>query len=329
MASYFERGTFFPDPTSDVKPYNQCLDYSANMKLPMFARDLSGNGSKTFICCGYNEFVKTYYKKQKTKNMYEIVLENRPCRIFLDFDEKDTSKREDFDHQCDSFIQFMIKTHFSDLKDVSVHTMVANTNKKCSRHVVIDIFLTDFVAVKNLVEHCLEKSPCPYVDRLIYTKNRSFRLLYSKKFGADDKSTLRDITDLSDSYDPSLLLKTMIQAFDPNKHKVIEIEISRKRAREGENNNTYKRCTASTPHGLHTFVSKYNGATITSSGVEVCDGLVRWKINGMVCPNIGRVHSHNHTYMYIVKKSGFGYFQCADAECKQYRFSNFDAKYFL
>ena len=221
MSSSFDKGDFFPDRNSNVKPYDQCLEFSAKNNTPMFANDLNSNGTKSYMCCGYDQFVNTYYNKKQPKNMYEIIRENRPCRIFLDFDEKDVSKKDDFEMQCNTFITYMVD-HPLKKYDPKVYILRASTENKCSMHVIIDLFLKDYLEVKNFVEYCLFKSPCPYVDRLIYTKNRAFRLLYSKKYDKPDASILT--VEGKTEYDPDLVVQTLIQAYHPMKHKVRELE---------------------------------------------------------------------------------------------------------
>jgi hypothetical protein len=104
--------------------------------------------------------------------------------------------------------------------------MVSDNPRKLSKHVIINVFLKDLETVKAFVYRCHDSVPCPSLDLNVYTPFRSFRLLYSSKWGADPSTALR--IEGNDSYDPELLLDTLIQAFDKTKHSIYGAKVTYK-----------------------------------------------------------------------------------------------------
>ena len=222
MCNRFDRHGFFPKEKVDGKSiYQQCLARAE--ESPIFSKDVNGKGAKTFFACGYEQFCNTHYKYTPRKHVYELINPDLPCKIYLDFDEKDTSQKEPFEQNTSTFVDHAL----SKLPSGSTHhIMVSDNPRKLSKHVIINVFLKDLETVKAFVNQCHDSVRCPSLDLNVYTPFRSFRLLYSSKFGADPSTALR--IEGSDSYDPELLLDTLIQAFDKTKHSIYGAKVTYK-----------------------------------------------------------------------------------------------------
>lgn len=318
----FNSSTFFPisrklDPNAP-SALIQCL----NSSLPVFSRDVGKHGAKTFLACGYIFFVEKYYPSQKDKHLYEVLQFDKPTKIYFDFDAPGVHTQE-FQNSINSFMHVVkaeIKTCFQ--LSPKIYILDATTESKCSYHVIVDLFLKDIPSVKDFVLHCSNKHHCEYLDVSVYSRNRSFRLLYSRKLGKGIESSLKLRDGLR--YDSGLVLNTMIQCFIPPH---LGLTPSRGpfqfKTSETRNKNGYTSGTVSNvPKKLYSFLINFKADLVS---VKENDKFVSCIVANMNCPWNGRPHKSNNHYLTINKNSWKGWFECSDPDCPKAAFHEFDA----
>ncbi len=326
MSNRFDFHGFFPKEKVDGKSiYQQCLARAE--QYPLFSKDVNGKGAKTFFACGYERFCHSHYNYILRKHVYELINPNLPCKIYLDFDEKDTSQSEAFEQSTSTFVDHAL----SKLPTGSTHhIMVSDNPRKLSKHVIINVFLKDLETVKAFVYRCHDSVPCPSLDLNVYTPFRSFRLLYSSKWGADPSTALR--IEGNDSYDSELLLDTLIQAFDKTKHSIYGITLLLPKMTDKQPTSKRRKLIAMTDttsgiaDNLYSMIQLFSETGhVQVYRFEEFASMSRMIVKGIPCPSIGRQHKSNNTYVYIMKgtNSTLGYFCCADPDCNERRFNKF------
>lgn len=333
----FTASAFFPKHDPKKSKLLSCVE----TKLPVFSQDLANDGSKSFFACGYEYFCNTLYRRQNMRSVYEVLQYNYPTKIYLDFDQytTDTSK-EAFDAGFNAYMNAVMDTlqeTYDDLKDVNIPCVVldASNDKKFSRHVIVQVTMVDVATVKEFVEYVLAKCPCDSVDMKVYTRNRSFRLLYSSKLGKSTPlSVLGDCT--KNEYNPEHVFMTMIQGILPKHYSgslkmdytALEVrnffkpQKSRKRKRSGDTLSEHVP-TDDLPGGLVTYINENNG-TIRSAKKD--GDFISVIVSGTYCPFIKGHHKSNNAYFTICTTNRIGWWKCADIDCPQINYdkSNLD-----
>lgn len=329
MTDRFIQSQFFPNNNDKSQ---SALDQCVRSGLPVFSEDMIENhGAKRFFACGYDYFCNIMYKRKKPKHVYEVLQWHLPTKIFFDFDEKDMSKREDFKCSVKKYLEHVSDKLGGDVTYVILH---ASTEKKCSMHVIFQIFLENMQGVKQFVKETLEECPCPYVDESVYGRNRSFRLLHSKKKGKSDSSTLIR-TSLDEKYCPNELFETLIQSYEPTPRSCFydkykhEIQIMSAPSSPSSSSS----CSSSSPgimlrhDPFQRFIEPFGGKIIS---VKECEHFVSCIIGNMKCAKLNRYHGNNNQFMRICKSSGRGWFRCSDTEtCKGFKYHAFDGTFLL
>lgn len=303
---------------------NQCIESG----LPVFARDVGANAKKAYMACGYEHFCFNFYAKDndRTRHMYELLQDNKPTKIYCDFDHNNVNDIQDFRNSSDEFIKAILKTLKERCKllegvDIPFYVLEASTDKKLSRHVVFECYLENIPMVKSFVEHVITNCPCPYLDTKVYTRNRLFRILYSYKYGKDRNSALKVSND--GQYNPFHVFKTLIQAkitphyhglFSPIKdelcHTVYRVNLAVRRSSTNGYSGHY---STNEPCGLSNFLNEMDGVLLSCKENE---NFITCVVGGLRCPWVGRVHKSNNQYFTICKRTLRGFFQCADKECE-------------
>jgi len=323
----FKSSVFFPKPkgSSDVSCMTQCIESG----LPVFARDTGKGALKTYFACGYEHFCFNLYRNgtERYRNVYELLQMDKPTKIYLDFDHSDVNDVGDFKKGTEKLIKHIYSIlHDKVGHDVPFYILDASTDTKLSQHVIFECFLTDIYAVKNFVQYAVDDCPCDYWDGAVYTRNRLFRLLHSRKFGKSIESTLRVNGQSVDSpYDPMMVFKTMIQAklpshyfgpFTPIKDSLASTVSFFKMSTKGSGgackssyNGTMCR---DLPHGFNSFIELMGGILLSS---KENDSFITCIVGGKSCPWKQVPHKNNNQYFTICKSNCVGYFECADPEC--------------
>jgi len=293
--------------------------------LPVFSMDFNTQGAKSFFSCGYLFFVRTLYKNMKDKHVYELIQYDKPTRIYVDMDAKGVAC-DKFEREIKEFTDVMralIKEYFS-ISDPTVHILNASTEQKCSVHIVVDVFLQNVASVKGFIENCLHKYPCEYVDDSVYSRNRSFRILYSRKFGRTEESSLKYSGD--NMYDEKRVLDTLIQAFVPP-------HVNGLVASQGPHYFTPSKmftrhkCGHGTlvtdiPKPMYSFLNTLQADLVS---MKQTDTFIRCIVANITCPWAKRKHKSNNHFLTINKNTWNAWFQCSDPDCSDCPFHNFDA----
>ena len=183
--------------------YKTALNKQGEMYL---ARDLNDKGAKDYTNCSMEQ-LRHYLDDDY--NLYEILKEDKPQKMYIDFDCKYHSIEEIYKDKDDSdikneiigTIEGMIEDYLveynirSDLPDV--HVLDSSNKIKFSFHLCVDLKLKNFNESKvfhnkflKFVNERYTDDPeynnlHKYIDPCVYTKNRLIRLPNQSKFGQD------------------------------------------------------------------------------------------------------------------------------------------------
>ena len=329
---------FFPKVDQKTSGLEQCLD----SKLPVFSRDMSKVGHKSFFACGYQHFVEHYYRKQKSRNFYEVLQCEKPTKLFFDFDSKSKENPTISYGVFYSFVKKFISKCLKEIetkwnkKNIEVILLDASTDDKNSCHAVFNFFLKDMENVRAfalyLVSECIQNdSEKNIVDTCVYTRNRSFRLVYSSKFGKSNALIPEGSTN-NEKYDVDLILKSLIQCgvkkSSSGQYQLITdkshtfVHPCRKRKREEVNTKTYLQV----PPTLAKFFLDNNYSLLSAKKDK--ENNLFFILKGRRCPWKKDKHKSNNTYMFL-NKNGYASFRCADEECPKHYYLNQNLKFAL
>lgn len=151
----------------------------------VIAQDICVSGKKVFYTGSVDEMHRMYDACEK-KHHYEVILENRPTRLFLDVDSTTQICIEDIVSFLQVALQFQFG--FEDLQPVDILDSCSDT--KWSWHIVFpNIVMKNAyhvgAFVRRVVLAAQEHAWVQAIDTAVYTKNRMFRLKGSSKFGQD------------------------------------------------------------------------------------------------------------------------------------------------
>jgi DNA-directed primase/polymerase protein len=201
------------------------------MEPRVFSVEKSKTGKRRYLTGHYGRFADLYWRKQgpTSRNFYEVILENTPCRLYLDLEFAKTN------HQRTESAEQLLDELFRELQaewsEAFPHTdpllrshvvdLDSSTPSKFSRHWIVHSdpylfantsavgqFVTNWIGrLANeqatgqlettkgrtaLQSYLLDDDQACVVDMGVYTRNRLFRLLGSCKFGKNPhEATLR------------------------------------------------------------------------------------------------------------------------------------------
>lgn len=147
------------------------------------AEDISDDGKKVFYT-GDIESLDQRYTNTEQKHWYEVILENKPTRVFLDVESKTPVS-------IDSIVEFFKKTiHLMFGIHGEAAVIDSCSSDKYSWHVIFpDVVLRNSYHVGAFVRRnvlAMQDDPIALaIDTAVYTKHRMFRLKGSSKFGQE------------------------------------------------------------------------------------------------------------------------------------------------
>jgi len=288
----------------------------------VFARDVSDDtAAKAFFAVGYEYFCRQYYPALPRKHVYEVLQEELPTKLYLDLDAPPGDEAA-FRAEARAFVEACLGMLDIGGRPPAVHFLHASTAAKRSMHVVVDIFFESVSAVGAFVEAALRAAPCDYVDRAVYTRNRCFRVVHSTKRGR--AAPLRGAA--GETYDPDEVFATLIQA-RVGAHSASTLPRSgadavwgggcRRRVTGGAPASS----TIPAPPALRAFIE---GIGARVRGVKEDDKSIRVIVGGVQCPWKGARHASNNAYFTVMKRTGTGWFRCADDDCPRAGFRRAD-----
>eukprot|EP01132_Coremiostelium_polycephalum_P006194 gene6194-7715_t len=186
--------------------------------LKLFNVEVSSTGKRVFITSTYEGFWNSY-KDLPTKNHYEVIKENEYCHMYFDLEYLRDSNPQLINDpvEDDKIVQVLVDRLskeilnrydiVTDRKDII--DLDSSTEKKFSRHLIwhfpnstcwinnfqLGLFIKNFIEkieieknndqdiLKYLFVNTDKNQTTTVLDKGVYTKNRSFRLYLSSKFG--------------------------------------------------------------------------------------------------------------------------------------------------
>jgi len=347
------------------KPGKTKLVQSVETGLPVFARDTDESGKKSFFSSGYAYFCTKLYAKPSMRNTYEVLQFGLPTKVYFDFDhyvskESDPAAALDkFDNFMNQFLEHVVEDmsrRFElDPDQIPCVILDASTASKLSRHVIFQVALPSVEAVGRYCATLINSFPAreeasAIVDDKVYTRNRSFRLIYSTKKGKSNPLLPYGRTDSEATYDPRQVFQSLIQAVPPPSFecpklaprgtgadpvtswwrlpniRIFELgaghggcgPVRRKRHRSAkdEANNgdavEYLDVNNDLPPALCAYVSHIGGAI--RSGTQRGD-FMSLIVGGVFCPWRQKVHKSNNAFLTINTRTWTSWFRCADDDC--------------
>ena len=322
----FSSSLFFPKIKIKKSKLQQCVEKN----IPIFSKDINKNGAKSFFCCGYEYFIKSFYKNQSSKNIYEVIQEHKPTKVFLDFDclSKNCSRKK-FDNDFNDFINKSLEVlakNYDDLNEDEIDVLIldSTTKEKYSFHVILQIAFENLTMVKNFIDYVLSICPNKYVDKSIYTKNRSFRLIYSSKLNKN--IPLKLLGDENCLYNEKNVFLSLIQCITPTNYKgEFKNTFQTSKIRIFNSNLCSFKKRKITYQTSEEFITLDDLPKNLIQYIQICGGVIRTIketkeflyliIGNTKCPFINKQHKSNNQFFTLCKNNRIGYWKCADSEC--------------
>jgi|TARA_B110000208_G_C11787576_1_gene436172 hypothetical protein len=162
----------------------------------VIAEDIAASGAKCFHVDTLSNFAKKYSLKKMKKHWYEILLENKPSRLY--FDIESTKTVVDIQALIQSLYQntvIFLKANGSDIVP-TFEVLDSSSPSKSSFHVICtNVYLQNVYHVGAFVRRWVcqlswenetynANTDLDVIDTAVYTKNRMFRVKGSTKFGS-------------------------------------------------------------------------------------------------------------------------------------------------
>ncbi|KAI1711436.1 DNA-directed primase/polymerase protein [Ditylenchus destructor] len=173
-------------------------------------------GIRAFVATDIPSFYRWYRKcDENLRHFYEIIQEDRPCRLYFDLEYKkeynlEVNSEEMLRQFIDVCVRFIYDTMNVQLdRDKSFLILDSSSEIKFSVHIIVHFpeqrLFQSSVALKPLVNRICEQMlndnvgiiededglPKLFCDRSVYTKNRNFRLFLSSKCGTSPNRVLK------------------------------------------------------------------------------------------------------------------------------------------
>ncbi|EKX38025.1 hypothetical protein GUITHDRAFT_115788 [Guillardia theta CCMP2712] len=192
---------------SNLADATKFLSQRDDPKNMMFAREVNVNGARVFMVGSFDEFWELYLNYPHTRHFYEVILENSPCKLYMDLEFK-MSGNESFEESCSRGNQLVeeIKSNIVEVGRKLYNREIcekrdfleldSTTREKFSRHLISgnlcfqnNIQLGSFI---QILSKQLQDDAKNLIDMGVYSRNRCFRLLYSTKFGRNNSFGFSD-----------------------------------------------------------------------------------------------------------------------------------------
>lgn len=332
----FKATIFEPEKNNELSAYFQCIE----KKLPIFSYDMyAGSGAKDFLCCGWDYFITTFYKNQKEKVFYEVIPNDKPVKLYIDIDysyDETYPTKESIEPLFQSLLETVGEVCYNKVsyRPKRYHVMESSSETKFSRHVIWEIFFENNEHCGWLVDYLLEQNPQfkVFVDDGVYTKFRSFRLLYSTKKGKNRPITLLG---KDTEYNEMDLFNTLITCYIPSKSCNTKFLTDKYNTDlfmiyKYPNSSVNKRTiTGKFKHasghkeGIIEFFKTVDGH-VHSSKMDHDESKMFFIVGNLRCPWIGNKHISNNTYVTLDLNSGYCYSICSDPECPKMSYNVVD-----
>lgn len=329
-------------------------------------------GTKMFTFFPDHKKLVEYVDKRKNKNshFHEIIFDDTNCPIFMFFDLDRSIGNNGKYFEIDDVISTFLKVLNNFLKDAydidlnlcigkNVQVSTACYDIKQSAHIKIHLVVKNMALMKQIAIHFLayilnheytseddrnvicfyDDKIQTYMDKGIYTKFRSFRLLYSSKWKTSQNPPLLPYGESSKK-----IIDHMVNAFDYPKNIPIIQDLPKKQFTDfiiPQKPSIKKDIYKSTPVDSFVYgtescvydnVLKYQEIIENSDTLKKLlktnslktDGnkynstfeIYNYFIKGYYCPYAQRIHKSNRSIIQINSKKRVIYYKCFDEDCK-------------
>lgn len=305
---------------------NQALEYSKSRDgLSVFSYEYDEKGRRRFLVASKHDFWK-YYQNTESKHFYEVIPYYSHSKLYFDLEFlKQENKNKDGQTMTEKLIQkvnlHLKETYNLDSTISDVMVLDSSNSIKFSCHLIfqkvffsenkkITNFLSDFESKlsdidKSVFQVIHKGEVTSFVDKLVYSYNRNFRLIGSTKYGKSTPLT-RASFDVSTFGDSSYknFKDSLITSIEDDCRLLDNIEGSRKseKIQGARNNNTAERNNSTnlpSPFSeLDDFVKSQlpPGGYIRSWNISYNDSILYSVGGSRFCLNVNREHRSNHIY---------------------------------
>jgi hypothetical protein len=292
-------------------------------------------GNKRFFACGYEHFITNVYKNKYGKSSptkppcwYEMLQYDLPTKIYFDFDQP--AEKGDCTELVINFLCHVrgeVAKAFK-VEDVAMIVLDSCSDRKYSFHVIVQIFLENVPMVRSFVANAMDSFDNTDIynilDTTVYSRNRSFRLIYSSKLGRTNRLINKSKVN-EDEYDEKDLILSLIQNKLPDHYTGVlsrfmsEEYIVATRAVHSLNGNLSERTSDETrvsrddlPEKMITFL-ELNGGVVKTT--KISGDFLSCIIGKTKCPFMKGYHKHNNQFFTFNRKTCTGWFSCPDDTC--------------
>jgi len=155
----------------------------------IIAEDINSTGTKQFYVDTLKNLNQLYISKTD-KHFYEVLVENKPSRLFLDV-ESDTEivNVDKLVEDLANVLLCFLQGNNSSVVPI-FEVLDSSSSKKSSFHIICtNVYFANVYHVGAFVRrivcgYLFNKEDCSAIDTAVYTKNRMFRVNGSTKFGS-------------------------------------------------------------------------------------------------------------------------------------------------
>ena len=209
----------------------------------LITQDVNTDGAKKFILYeSYKKVKKNCLNNTKT-NFYEFILEDTPVKLYLDIennlkkDETDSLIKPDLKLIISIFKEKIYKL-FNEIVECKYYILDSSSSStKYSYHIIFEFYNNENIQVlfknnKNLFNLFNDTKGIDYykslfIDTIIYTKNRQFRMINNCKYGKENILKCINDTSSCELINDSNILNTLVLYYS-KEHIIKEIEIKSK-----------------------------------------------------------------------------------------------------
>ena len=237
---------------------DDAIKYSQlDSELSVFSQEVSSGGERRFLVCAKETFW-SLYQSQEVKHYYEVIPQNRACKLYFDLEFMIALNPSKNGHLMTERLITLVNKHLQDhfkcnsfTEDVLI--LESSTEKKFSIHLIFDkaIFqsnedcgafvktFTKLLCIEDKTYLTVQNSDSEeinFIDLSVYSKNRNFRLFLSRKYGKQSALEVSPIDMMSmtflennnfvpsSEFEKSVFFKSLITNVDSSNLKSISYQ---------------------------------------------------------------------------------------------------------
>lgn len=319
---------------------------SADDELAVFAKESGPGGKRHYLVASRTEFWSVY-KDIPIKKHYEVITVGTPVKLFFDLEfDFPNNMNKDGTYMTDLLISLvredMIENYGVNIEASELCILDSSTDKKFSKHVIFSsCIFTDCSNCGKYVNYLLSKLPFDvkenlsvlnntgkvvlFIDQVIYSKNRNFRLFLSSKFGKNTPltvcHTMKERNKLSDE---AVFFQSLITNVQANDIPIPFDEFSKGKAQASKATDSVKTSDSSPYKEFDKFLTSFIkpgqiGNVIHYKNESTGCPILVYNVNGYrYCPNIQRCHKKNEIYFIANIRKRYIVQKCRDYDCSDF-----------